>query len=109
MKGGSAGIQIKTDDTFLLASTVPALLMSDFQINGERLYSPPDQVSASVPKKKSQPEIFFFFITLIQANCGITQRQRTCIPVMGPVRPPTAHHQVAIVCDCYCPSICTIS
>lgn len=52
MKGGSAGIQIKTDDTFLLASTVPALLMSDFQINGEHLYSPPDQVSASVPKKK---------------------------------------------------------
>lgn len=33
----------------------------------------------------------------------------TSVPVMGPVRPPTAHHQVAIVCDCYCPSICTIS
>lgn len=52
MKGGSAGIQIKTDDTFLLASTVPALLMSDFQINGEQLNSPADQVSASVPTKK---------------------------------------------------------
>lgn len=27
--------------------------------------------------QKSQPEIFFFFFTLIQANCGIAQRQRT--------------------------------
>lgn len=63
MKGGSAGIQIKTDDTFLLASTVPALLTSDFQINGKELNSPPDQVS-----KQSQPEIFFFFFTLIQAK-----------------------------------------
>lgn len=56
MKGGSAGIQIKTDDTFPLASTVPALLMSDFQITGKQLNSPPDQVSA-----QSQPEIFFLF------------------------------------------------
>lgn len=31
------------------------------------------------------------------------------IPVMGPVRPPAAHQQVAIVCDCYCPSVWTIS
>lgn len=32
MKGGSAGIQIKTDDTFLLPSTVPALLKSDSEL-----------------------------------------------------------------------------
>lgn len=60
MKGSSAGIQIKTDDTFLLAFTVPALLMSDFQINGEQLNSPPDQVSVIGPKKKASLKSFSF-------------------------------------------------
>lgn len=32
MKGGSAGIQIKTDDTFPLAFTVPAPVTSHFKL-----------------------------------------------------------------------------
>lgn len=39
MKAGSAGIQIKTDDTFPLPFTVPALVTSEFELEFRLLQS----------------------------------------------------------------------
>lgn len=79
-------------------------------MKGEGLIWPPYQLSTIVLKIANLKSFFSHSCKQTAASHEDKRKSsRKMTPVMGPVRPPTAHHQVAIVCDCYCPSVWTIS